>query len=468
MRKNLINAIALIVIAGTSIVACSVEKDEPIPIEPSKGVALKMKTSGIPSENYEHKGILTSEGKIVDVKSGKTLEAFAVEPADYDVYVTASTSEENLAFAGIEAAGNLSDAKIKISDISRQIPELMLGHSGIVTVGAEGAVAPIEVKRIVSSLDVTVDGLQNIDAQTISLTIAGMYDQVDLDGNLSKSGADFCSKTLTLTKDNDGKYKAHAIVMPTDASASTLDLTYNVKGTEYKSTPAGKFESNGQYQLNTSVDAGSVVTKVNLESSLSYAEWNTSVLLADSFVIDKTTPEASWIGPTIYPIGGGSSYDNFWASSSLGANNDGLLYDGDKTEWSHWIPDTGWDSTPCWYIDLGSAKQGISITYWNKAGGKGGQKIHKMDIYVSNNKASYGGGSEWTKLTTFTSDKTASKTDAGAEVGTGLIKFSEDGTSSYQYVKCAFPDKVDADGNITEEPRDVNVAELVIETWEYR
>ena len=91
-----------------------------------------------------------------------------------------------------------------------------------------------------------------------------------------------------------------------------------------------------------------------------------------------------------------------------------------------------------------------------------------MDIYVSNNKKSYGGGSEWTKLTTFTSDKTASKTDAGAEVGTGLIKFSEDGTSSYQYVKCAFPDKVDADGNITEEPRDVNVAELVIETWEYR
>lgn len=155
-----------------------------------------MKTSGIPSENYEHKGILTSEGKIVDVKSGKTLEAFAVEPADYDVYVTASTSEENLAFAGIEAAGNLSDAKIKISDISRQIPELMLGHSGIVTVGAEGAVAPIEVKRIVSSLDVTVDGLQNIDAQTISLTIAGMYDQVDLDGNLSKAAQTSVARRL--------------------------------------------------------------------------------------------------------------------------------------------------------------------------------------------------------------------------------------------------------------------------------
>ena len=74
MRKNLINAIALTVIAGTSIVACSVEKDEPIPIEPSKGVALKMKTSCVPSENYEHKGILTSEGKIVDVnvRSGRS------------------------------------------------------------------------------------------------------------------------------------------------------------------------------------------------------------------------------------------------------------------------------------------------------------------------------------------------------------------------------------------------------------
>lgn len=85
----------------------------------------------------------------------------------------------------------------------------------------------------------TVSGLENVDAESITLTIGNMYDQVSLDGAFSKSGAAFASKSLVLTKNAEGKFVGNAIVMPTDTEASNLSLTYSVNGTDYTSSPCG-------------------------------------------------------------------------------------------------------------------------------------------------------------------------------------------------------------------------------------
>ena len=202
------------------------------------------------------------------------------------------------------------------------------------------------------------------------------------------------------------------------------------------------------------------------------------VNLSDSFTIDETTPDKQWMGPTALPISGSAApgYDNFWASSDGGDSGWGEtfwqynLYDGNKTDGSnYWCPDE-WDRTaPVWYIDLGAAKQGVTIDYWNKAGGKGGQKIKTMDIYASNTRADYGGGNaDWVKIMTFTSDKTTPTTDAAAQVTTGKIAFSEDGSVSYQYVKCVMTSKVNPDGATITDVLDVNVGEVEVSYWEFK
>ena len=72
------------------------------------------------------------------------------------------------------------------------------------------------------------------------------------------------------------------------------------------------------------------------------------------------------------------------------------------------------------------------------------------------------------KIMTFTSDKTTPTTDAGAQVTTGKIAFSEDGSVSYQYVKCVMTSKVNIDGATITDVLDVNVGELEVSTWEYK
>ncbi|HAY31667.1 fimbrillin family protein, partial [Alistipes sp.] len=423
-----------------------------------------------------------SEGNIADAKSAAdaaSLGAFSVEPGSYTVYAVASSDEANLTFTGVAASNAVADARVKITDISAQIPELLVGNSDVVTVGAEGAAAALQLKRVVASVTVTVSGLENVDAESITLTIGNMYDQVSLDGAFSKSGAAFASKSLVLTKNAEGKFVGNAIVMPTDTEASNLSLTYSVNGTDYTSTPAGRIAANGQYELATTVEAGSSSSKVNLNSAITYAAWDSTVVnLSDSFTIDETTPDKQWMGPTALPISGTAApgYDNFWASSDGGDSGWGEtfwqynLYDGNKTDGSnYWCP-AEWDRTaPIWYINLGAAKQGVTIDYWNKAGGKGGQKIKTMDIYASNTRADYGGGNaDWVKIMTFTSDKTTPTTDAGAQVTTGKIAFSEDGSVSYQYVKCVMTSKVNTDGATITDVLDVNVGELEVSTWEYK
>ena len=147
-----------------------------------------------------------------------------------------------------------------------------------------------------------------------------MYDQVSLDGAFSKSGAAFASKSLVLTKNAEGKFVGNAIVMPTDTEASNLSLTYSVNGTDYTSTPAGRIAANGQYELATTVEAGSSSSKVNLNSAITYAAWDSTVVnLSDSFTIDLNAggmPESE------------GDYDHWFYS----ANSTTLfLYDGTFT-----------------------------------------------------------------------------------------------------------------------------------------
>ena len=484
MKKHSIFVFVAALVSGTILSGCTAPEDElsGIPESGAKPqLAIETRAADGGEAAYAHRLFLTQDGSVVGAQQTATaseLGAFSVEPGDYAIYAAAASDLSNLTFSGVETSNSVSEARIRISDMAGQIPELLVGNSGTVTVGEEGAAASIELKRVVASLEVSVSGLENVDAEQISLTVGNMYDQVDLTGVPSLSGAATVSKQIVLTKGGDGKFVGNAIVMPTDAEASNLVLTYNVNGTDYPSTPEGRLEANGQYRLETTVETGTL-SRVELTSSLTYAAWNSEVVdLSDSFTIDESTPEKQWVGPTALPISGAADpgYDNFWASSDAGDSGWGEtywtynLYDGNKTDGSnYWTPDD-WDWTaPTWYIDLGAARQGVTIDYWNKAGGAGGQKIRTMDIYASNNKEDYGGENiEWVKVLSFTSDHTTPTTDAGAQVSTGRIAFSEDGSASYQYVKCVITSKVSNTGETVTDALDVNVGEVEISTWEFR
>lgn len=471
--RTQINSLYALTVAGMVAFSCSVEPVSTTPDLPSDGPSIKVMTKADGSEaSYAHKAVLVSGENIADVLSASSaagLGSFTVEAGDYTVYAVASSDESNLTFSGLSAASALTSARITVSDMSAQIPEIMVGASSPVTVGTDDATASVELTRAVSYVNVTVSGLESSSASSISLTIGNMYDQIDLSGAAMLSGSDFCSKTIVLNRTTDGKYTGNAIVMPTDASASSLTLIYTVDGTTYRSTPAGRIEANTRYNLNTNV-TGLEASSVALKSEITYAEWNSSLItLEDSFNVTAAT-EKAWVGPTALAIGGVN--DNFWASTSLvndwAKNYDSYLYDGitDSSEY-YWCPADG--DTPTWYIDLKSAVNGISLDYWNKAGGAGGQKIRTLDIYVSDLKTDYqtSTSSNWVKIATFTSDKTTPTTDAGAKVSTDLIKFSEDGSAAYQYVKCVVTSKVSNTGAVNTETLDVNVGELNVFTWKF-
>lgn len=261
MKKYSMYTFAVAMLAGMILTGCSSSEEIPGGT-PDNGPKLKIETRSADAAEaaYAHRAILVSEGNIADAKSAAdaaALGSFSVEPGSYTVYAVASSDETNLTFTGVAASNAVADARVKITDISAQIPELLVGNSDVVTVGAEGAAAALQLKRVVASVTVTVSGLENVDAESITLTIGNMYDQVSLDGAFSKSGAAFASKSLVLTKNAEGKFVGNAIVMPTDTEASNLSLTYSVNGTDYTSTPAGRIAANGQYELATTVEAGS-------------------------------------------------------------------------------------------------------------------------------------------------------------------------------------------------------------------
>ena len=482
MKRESIFVLAAIVVSGMALAGCTTSGEE-IPearvSDDTPQLVLETRSEDGSEASYAHRALLIQGGAIAASKQSSDasgLGAFSVEPGEYTVYATAANDESNLIFTGFETSNVASEARIRIADMSSQIPELLVGNSGAVMVGEQGAAASLELRRVVASLEVTVNGLENVDAESITLTVGNMYDQVDLEGNPSQSASAYVSKSLILTKNGEGQFTGNAIVMPTAGDASSLSLTYNVNGTDYTSSPEGRLEANGQYRLETTVETGSL-SRVELTSSITYATWNSEVVkLSDSFTVEEPTPAQQWVGPTALPIGGAETYDNFWASSDEGDSEWGEtywtynLYDGNKTDGSNYWTPASWDRTaPVWYIDLGSAKQGVTIDYWNKAGGAGGQKIRTMDIYVSNNSADYGGSdTEWVKLLTFTSDHTTPTVDAGVQVSTGKIAFSEDGSASYRYVKCVITSKVSNTGETVTDLLDVNVGEVEISTWEFK
>ena len=475
-------SVAAAFIAALTLMGCSSTTDDILSPENdgSTKLAITTRSESAQEANYAHKALLVSGTSIADIKKAATLsglEAFSVEPGEYTTYATAASDETNLTFSGISVSDEITSARIKITDMGTQIPDLLIGKSAPVTVGVEGGTANILLTRVVAALDIAVSGLETVEAASITLTIKNMYDQVDWDGTPLKSGSEFASKTINLAKNAEGKFVGNAIVMPTDTEAGQLSLVYNVNGTVYASSPNGKIEANGKYELKTTVESGSTPTMVQLQSVVTYAAWNTTVInLSDSFTLTEEPTEKQWTGPTPLAIGGAPSPDNFWASSDAGGTEWGEsyfqtnLFDGNKTDGAnYWCP-ANWDySTPTWYIDLGEPKEGVTIDYWNKAGGKGGQKIKTMDIYASTDKADYqGGNTNWVLIKTFTSDKTTATVDAGAQVSTGQIKFAEDGNTSFQYVKCVVTSKVDPNNVTNTEQLDVNVGEVEISTWSYK
>lgn len=477
MNKYFNYAIAAIVLTGLSTAGCASSEEEITPSGNTNKSELKIQTRADAAEAaYPHKIFLVADGLIENSASGANAAAltpFSVEPGTYSVYATAASDEANLTFSGIDKSGSITSSRIKIKDMTAQIPEILVGNSDPVTVGEVDATANIELKRVIASVNVTLNGLETLDATSITLTINNMYDQVSLDGAPSKSGAAFVSKSLTLTKNASGKFVGNAIVLPTDANATALSLVYDINGTKYESAPKGKIEANNHYSLTTNVD-GATASTYKLTSVATYAQWNSELVsLSDSF---NTTAEKAWVGPTALPYSSGGTYNNFWATSDGGDPGYGEsywatnLYDGNKADGSNYWAPASWDvAAPKWYIDLGAAKQGLTITYWNKAGGKGGQKIRTFDIFGSNAKDDYNKKtSTWTKIMTFTSDKTTPTTDAGAEVTTGQIKFAEDGSLSYQYILCTFTSKVSNTGEVVTDNLDVNVGELELATWEYK
>lgn len=469
------------VFAAITLLGCTSTNEDLINLEKDQGTKLAITTfsQNAPEASYVHKAFLVSENLIEDEKNAASLadlEAFSVQPGNYTIYGIASNNVTNLSFNSFSKSNAITDARIKITDINAQIPEVLVGKSDLVNVDIEGGTANLTMTRIVAALNINVSGLESVEAQNITLTINNMYDQVDPLGTPLKSGADFLSKTITLNKNAQGKYEGNAIVMPTDLNSDKLSLVYNINGTTYTSTPTGRIQANGQYDLKTTVQGGATPTFVQLKSQITYADWNSTIVdLSDSFSLDQDPVNKQWVGPTALAIGGAPSPDNFWASSDAGTTTWGEsytvdnLFNGNKNDGSnYWCP-AEWDRTaPSWYIDLGTAKQGVTIDYWNKAGGKGGQKIKDINIYASTNKADYQGGNDnWILITTFSSDKTTATTDAGAHVSTGQIKFSEDGNSSYQYVKCVITSKVDTNNEVNTESIDVNVGEVEVFTWSF-
>ena len=64
------------------------------------------------------------------------------------------------------------------------------------------------------------------------------------------------------------------------------------------------------------------------------------------------------------------------------------------------------------------------------------------------------------------SSAVGAETSAGASVGSDV--FSEDGSASYQYVRCVITSKVSNTGDTVMDVLDVNVGEVEISTWEFR
>ncbi len=405
------------------------------------------------------------------------LKPVVVERAAYSlVSLMMNPQSANVSFEASMKA-HKSD-EISVVDMNQEIPDLVLA-SATVSQKVETPVQLTTMQRMVGALNVKVTDVPQ-EVTAIEVTVNGLYDQFNFNGIYGFSADEGASKTFALkktaatnsaTKAAGGSlFSNQVVVLPSDTDLEQLKMSFRVyKGADYEvfnTRFSGAILANKVAVLEGTADE--LLKNAILTTGFTYAPWDSRKNIEDNITIG-TDPSKKWSSKSL-KIGGGSSYNNFWASSSYAGSFDSYLYDGVKGENpdQFWGPDLSWDPIPTWYLDLGAAYEGVTIDYWNKFGGKGGGKIKTLDIFVSNNADDYGGGAKaWVKIYTFTSDRTAggsNSPDAGAHLTTGRVAFSQNGTNSYRYVKCEVASRVSPDG-VADDSLDANVAEVEIQVW---
>lgn len=393
--------------------------------------------------------------------SFNALKPVIMDKAAYDMVVFMAEDSRNISFEASEDA--VRTGNVTVLDMSDAIPDMVLGSAAVQS-DVSGPVALSEVRRLVGGLDISISNVPE-EVRGIEVTVGGLYDMVSFEGAFGFSSGGAATRTLAMTA-SGSTYSVKDVLLPSDVSLSVVPVSfrvYSAGGTaDYEASLDGGIVAGQTASL--SAEAADVFRKGGVSLSLAYSPWDAVQTLTDN--IDMTVDP--WVSEPL-PIGGGSTYDNFWASSSLAGCADSYLYDGIKDADNghadmYWCPDVSWDKAPCWYIDLGAQREGVTVTWWNKFGGAGGQKILTLDIYGSNDAADYGGGnSSWVHVTTVTSDRTAPTVDAGAMVTSGRIEF-DGGMTSYRYLKCTPTSRVSNTGE-TIQDADVNVSEVEITVW---
>lgn len=409
-------------------------------------------------------------------RSFADIEPFVVERASYSLVAFMMDYDAlNILYENSKNAHINDD--IVVTDFEQEIPDMVLTSVPVKNL-EDNTVSLKNFNRLVGKLDISLNNADESIA-SIEVNVGNLYDRVSFKGIYSCSDDRPSNKNIKLTKDGN-RFTCSTVLMPSLKETSKVPLVFTViddnNATQYNVSLEGRIVEGKIVSLNG--DCSDILQKGELTTEIHYTEWNNSVTIEDGFKIEGNT-DKEWIRKDL-PIGGSDSFNNFYASSSL-INDwakcyDSYLYDGikdasDEHKDMYWAPDCNYEAEsktiPCWYLDMGNEYQGISITYWNKFGGAGGQKINTMNIYGSNLESDYQAGNDsWTLITTFTSDKTKPQVDAGAEVNTGRIEFSE-GNTSFRYIKCEFTSRIDNKGNKIEDS-DVNVSEVKFVVWNCR
>ncbi len=234
--------------------------------------------------SYAHRVFLIREGLISASVSGagaSALEPFRVEPGSYGLLAVAASDEQNLIFPSPSEGVSLTDYALRIADLTAPIPDLLVGNAvDFETKGSSNRV-PIALQRVVAHLSVTVVGLEALAVGELTMSLDGMYDRIGWDGTPSNSSSEFSSRTIPLTRDENGHYVGAAIVLPTDMSAAGVTFRFMINGREYLSTHETRIEANRKYQLTVSGRFNDE-TDVKLTPVIRYVPWDAETTIGDS------------------------------------------------------------------------------------------------------------------------------------------------------------------------------------------
>ena len=334
------------------------------------------------------------------------LEPFVVEKAAYSL--VALMMDREVPHVSYEASDEAKkNTTVTVTDMNEAIPDMVLGTTSVSR--NVGATVPVsDLQRLVGALDVRLTDVPN-DVTAVELTVGDLYDRVDLTGQYDFATGEPASKRIELTKEGT-VFSARSVLMPSDETRANVKMDFRVfRGDAYEdfvvrlsgSIPADKL-------TRLEGRAEEILKNAELTLGLTYAPWDASITIEDHFQTDDDLNKV-WSSAPL-PISGAADpgYDNFWASSVFtdwdgSVKYDSYLYDGimdgsDEHKDLYWGPDAVGEAekgtVPSWYVDLGTGCQGITLTYWNKFGGKGGQKLRTMNIYGSNAPEDYRGGNE--------------------------------------------------------------------------